>query len=196
MIEAKDMLTVIQKYRGDAVVLPVEGARMVWMGISTNQRRDAPSTGPMSKASSWALGLSLARPDIKVILLDGDASLLMSLGSLVTIANMRPKNLYHFVLQNGMNATTGGQPIPCKDVISFTQIARGAGYTSVYDFDNLEDFASQAKQILDGDGPVLVCVKIAPNPLLPSQRGQMVATLFSRSLADATQQFRDDLGVV
>jgi len=61
---------------------------------------------------------------------------------------------------------------------------------------NTPQQVAQWSQTVDGDGPVLVCVKIAPNPLLPSQRGQMVATLFSRSLADATQQFRDDLGVV
>ena len=65
----------------------------------------------MGKGSSIALGLALARPDIPIILFDGDGSLEMNLGSLVTVANKAPKNLYHFVIQNGVYAMTGGQPI-------------------------------------------------------------------------------------
>ena len=66
----------------------------------------------MGKASSIGLGIALARPDKKVLVIDGDGSLLMNLGSLVTVANMSPKNLVHFVYQNGTYGVSGGQPIP------------------------------------------------------------------------------------
>src|SRR6058998_1797769 len=59
------------------------------------------SMGAMGLASSHGLGLALARPDRRIVVLDGDGSLLMNLGSLVTIAAVAPKNLVHFVCQNG-----------------------------------------------------------------------------------------------
>lgn len=65
--------------------------------------------GSMGLASSVGLGLALARPDRRVIVLDGDGSLLMNLGSLATIATMRPANLVLIVWDNGEYGTTGGQ---------------------------------------------------------------------------------------
>ncbi|GIS82989.1 MAG: hypothetical protein CM1200mP15_16210 [Dehalococcoidia bacterium] len=57
-----------------------------------------------------------AQPDKKVLILDGDGSLLMNLGSLVTLSNKSPKNLYHFLFNNNVYAVTGGQPIPGAEV--------------------------------------------------------------------------------
>ena len=66
----------------------------------------------MGLASSHALGLALGRPDKRVIVLDGDGSLLMNLGTLVTAAAAPPKNFYHFVCENGTYEANGGHPIP------------------------------------------------------------------------------------
>jgi thiamine pyrophosphate-dependent acetolactate synthase large subunit-like protein len=68
--------------------------------------------GSMGLASSIGLGLALARPDVRVIVLDGDGSLLMNLGSLATIGLLRPANLVVIVMDNQEYATTGGQPTP------------------------------------------------------------------------------------
>ena len=68
-------------------------------------------------------------------MLDGDGSLLMNLGSLVTIANMAPPNLVHFVFENEIYRTSGGQPIPGVGKISFTGFAKAAGYANVHDFE-------------------------------------------------------------
>ncbi|MBM3942920.1 MAG: thiamine pyrophosphate-binding protein [SAR202 cluster bacterium] len=171
MIDQMDLVAVLQRYRGNAVVVPVERSSVAWPQVSTLPNRDvAPSA--MGHASSFALGLSLAQPGTRVILLDGDGSLEMNLGALVTIGNKKPGNLYHFVSENGMYATTGGQPIPGKDVVSFSGMARAAGYVAAYEFDDLEDFASQAQRILNETGPILICVKTKPNPRLRGQRGQ------------------------
>ena len=104
-------MAVVQKYRGDAVVIPAERAGVEWPTISTYPQRDM-SPEIMGKGSSFALGVCLAQPGTKVIVFDGDGSLEMNLGTLVTIGEQQPRNLYHFVLENGMYATTGGQPIP------------------------------------------------------------------------------------
>ncbi len=193
MIDQADLMSVVEKYRGNAVVVPVERAAVAWPQISTYQQRDV-SPSVMGKASSFALGLCLAQPETKVIVFDGDGSLEMNLGSLVTVANKGPQNLYHFVLQNGMYATTGGQPIPGQDMISFTDMARSAGYASVYDFDDLADLATQVEGILNEPGPVLVCIKSTPNPRLRGQRPQEMANR-RPSAGEAIPILRRDLGV-
>jgi len=66
--------------------------------------------GSMGLASSIGLGLAMARPDLRVFVLDGDGSLLMNLGSLATIGWVRAENLVVIVWDNGEYATTGGQP--------------------------------------------------------------------------------------
>ena len=93
----------------------------------------------------------MAQPDTKVIVMDGDGSLLMNLGTLATIGNMQPRNLYHFVLENGMYATTGGQPIPGQEVVSFAGMAKDAGYSIAYEFEDLEDFDSRAEEVFSQD---------------------------------------------
>jgi len=65
--------------------------------------------GAMGSVSSVGLGLALARPELRVVVLDGDGSLLMNLGSLATIASLRPPNLVHIVCDTGTYETTGGQ---------------------------------------------------------------------------------------
>jgi thiamine pyrophosphate-dependent acetolactate synthase large subunit-like protein len=117
----------------------------------------------------------------------------MNLGVLVTIGNKGPSNLYHFVLENGMYATTGGQPIPGKDVVSFSGLARPAGYAAACDFDDLEDLENQAESILNQPGPALVCVKTTPNPRVRGQRAQEMSR-GRRPLQQAIAGLRRDRG--
>ena len=84
----------------------------------------------MGKASSFGLGVALARPDIKVVVLDGDGSLLMNLGALVTIAALAPKNLLHVVLQGSTYDTSGGQPTPGQGILDWATVAKGGGRPS------------------------------------------------------------------
>jgi Thiamine pyrophosphate enzyme, C-terminal TPP binding domain len=83
--------------------------------------------GSMGLASSIGLGLALARPDIRVIVLDGDGSLLMNLGSLATIGLLRPANLVVVVMDNQEYATTGGQPTPTAHGADLAAAARAMG---------------------------------------------------------------------
>jgi thiamine pyrophosphate-dependent acetolactate synthase large subunit-like protein len=83
--------------------------------------------GSMGTVSSIGLGLALARPDRRVIALDGDGSLLMNLGALATIAACRPSNLVLLVWDNQAYATTGGQPTGTAGQADLAAVARGAG---------------------------------------------------------------------
>lgn len=86
--------------------------------------------GSMGCASSFGLGLALARPDRRVIVLDGDGAALMRLGALATVGAVRPPNLVHLLLDNGVHESTGGQGT-VSPLIDFCAIARGCGYPQV-----------------------------------------------------------------
>ena len=160
MIPSLEAVKTIHAHRGKALVVATMTAREEWDGISQVRSLDLPLIGCMGKASSFGLGLALAQPRRKVMVIDGDGSLLMNLGSLATVANKVPANYYHFVFEDGVYTTTGGQPIPAQTRISFAAMARAAGYAAAYEFDNLEELVTEVGSILQQRGPVLVCLKV------------------------------------
>ena len=163
MFNMADMFRVFQPLRGDALVIPGRGGRH-WINISTNEKRDVPIGDPaMGGHASFAMGMALAQPDEKVVLFDSEGDILMNLGALVTIAEKAPQNFYHFVLDNEVYATTGGQPVPNAQNVAYDIIAKGAGYPSTYSFDNLEDFSNNIEKILSEPGPVFVTMKVFPD---------------------------------
>ena len=100
------------------------------------------STGAMGQASSHALGLAIGSPDRRVIVLDGDGSLLMNLGSLVTIATVRPQHFLHLVFENGVYEVNGEHPTPGTGQVDFAAMAIAAGYQTAVCFSKLEAFES------------------------------------------------------
>lgn len=165
MIDSLEAVKIIEKYRDDAIVVATMLANIQWAKVSDNPL-DMMFTGAMGKASSLGLGLALARPDKKVIVLDGDGSLLMNLGSLVTIANLAPPNFIHFVFENNIYYISGGQPIPNAGKISFAGLGKSAGYTNAYQFSSLKRFSDKLGTIMNQAGPTLISLKLSPTPQL------------------------------
>ena len=162
-------LKLLAKYHRDELVVPVYQATFEWLAI----KPDAPTftaVGAMGQASSLALGFALGAPERRVIVLDGDGSLLMNLGSLVTIANAAPNNLLHFVCENGTYEANGGHPIPGKDRVSFAGFARAAGYREAHEFSELE---AALPGILRASGPVLIDLKVEPGESYPQDWAYM-----------------------
>lgn len=162
MIESFAAQKVITRYRDDGIVVHNFTTSREWAQVSTRPDLDLSGDEAMGKASSLGLGLALAQKDRKVIVLDGDGSLLMNLGSLVTIANLAPPNLIHFLFENGIYRTTGGQPIPNAGRIDFAGFARDAGYAHVHVIDSIERLEADIAEILAEEGPTFVCLKILP----------------------------------
>lgn len=183
MISSQDAAAAISRERKDALVVTTMTPNRYWDAATDNKDLDLPVFGAMGKASSVALGLAIAQPDRKVVVLDGDGSLLMNLGSLVTIADQEPRNLVHFVFEDGMYFTTGGQPIPGAGKFNLAGMAREAGYSASYEFDDLEDLASELPKIMEEPGPVFVCLKVAHGETPPFYMGDTGAAM--RRLADA-----------
>jgi len=97
--------------------------------------------GSMGLASSIGLGLALSTKK-RVVVFDGDGSLLMNLGSLVTIANQSPPNLTLIVLDNESYSTTGGQPSYTAGKTSLAKMARAAGIDNVLEVKSPEELKS------------------------------------------------------
>jgi sulfopyruvate decarboxylase subunit beta len=153
---------ILARHVREEIVVPVYQAAQEWRAIMPDHALTYYSIGAMGQASSCGLGLALGRPDKRVLVLDGDGSLLMNLGTLVTIASQAPRNLVHFVCENGMYEANGGHPIPGRDKLSFSGLARAAGYRNTYDFAELGAFEAAVAGILREEGPILVGLKLVP----------------------------------
>jgi phosphonopyruvate decarboxylase len=196
MVEVTDVFEVVRKHRGDAIVCAGGRSGLGHLAeYSDRPKRDASTVvESMGAMVPFGLGLAIAQPDEKLILLDSEGSLLMNLGALVTVAGKRPENFYHFLLDNGCYATTGGQPVPNAEVIDYVGLAREAGYASVHSFDDLEDLDIGLPEILGSTGPVFVVMKVEPEiENLPLSLRDPVEG--PRPKEKVIQDLREDLGI-
>jgi len=166
MMKRDECLKVLARHRTNEIVVSVYKAAQEWIHISPSELNYT-FVGAMGQGSSHGLGLALGRPDKRVIVLDGDGSLLMNLGTLVTIANAAPKNLVHCVCENGTYETNGAVPIPRAGSVDFPGIARAAGYPKAYEFADLQEWDQEVDGILKEEGPVFVDLKMEPGEDYP-----------------------------
>lgn len=111
--------------------------------------------GSMGCAAGFGLGVARARPERKVIVLDGDGALLMKLGSLATIGSLGPRNLHHVVFDNGAHESTGGQPTP-SPAVDFALAALACGYRHAETANNAAGLVRALERHLATDGPTLL----------------------------------------
>ncbi len=145
--------------------------------------------GAMGVVGGLGLGLALARPDRRVIVLDGDGSLLMNLGTLATIAAEAPPNLVHVVWDNEQYEVTGGQPTHTARGADLAAVARAAGVRRAETVRDLDTFCRTLERSLVEPGPWTIVVKTRPGR---SGRAPIDALRF-RFLD--TEGFRRALGV-
>ena len=167
MMQRSEVLKVIFENRTDEIVVATMSAIKDWKRLSSSPL-DFYVAGAMGYASSVGLGLSMAQANRKVIILDGDGSLLMNLRTLVTIAALQPKNLIHFVLENQLYEVPGGIPLPGVGRYNLGAFARAAGLTKVHEFDQLTDFHEHVGSILREPGPTFASLRVARGPSGPT----------------------------
>jgi thiamine pyrophosphate-dependent acetolactate synthase large subunit-like protein len=159
MMTSREALEVLARHRGDRVVLTTMTAVALWPELSDTPLDFAYLPSAMGQGPALGLGLALAQPGRGVIVVNGDGSLLMSLGSLVTLAD-HPANVYLLVLDNALYEVTGGQPTPGAGRVDFAGLARAAGIGRVYSFATAADWSAGAAEALTGPGPVFVWLKV------------------------------------
>jgi len=117
--------------------------------------------GSMGMASSIGLGLAMARPELRVFVLDGDGSLLMNLGSLATIGWVRPERLVVIVLDNALYATTGGQDTATAHGADLESAARAMGISSTATVRSESELDAVLEKVRSERGPWVIVAKVA-----------------------------------
>jgi sulfopyruvate decarboxylase subunit beta len=186
MIDRVQLLKILARHVSDQIVVATYSTATDWLAI-----KDRPlnyfSFGAMGLASSHGLGLALGRPERRVIVLDGDGSLLMNLGTLVTIAAAAPRNLTHFVFRNGTYEANGGHPIPNLET-DFEGLARSAGIPTCSTIKSLAEFEARAEALLVDSGPVFACLDIAQGPLSDREYAEMYSAARRAAFRAALEQ--------
>ena len=114
----------------------------------------------MGLASSMGLGIALALPERRVVVIDGDGSLLMNLGTLSTMARYRPGNLLHIVFDNESLLSVGGFPTATSTGTDLAGIARASGIPSVMEANNIEQLTASVSKALAGETLTTIIVKV------------------------------------
>ena len=173
MMDPRAALEVLAANRGDKVVVTTMSAVAVWPSLSDGPLDFAYIPSSMGQGPGFGLGLALAHSGRGVVVVNGDGCMLMSLGSLVTLA-ANPADVYLLILDNGLYEVTGGQPTAGTGRVDFAGLARAAGIARVYTFDEAESWRAGSGEALSGSGPVFIWLKVegrlgqkAPLPLRP-----------------------------
>jgi sulfopyruvate decarboxylase subunit beta len=162
-----DALKALIPHVGDEdIVVAVYQSCFDWLALNPRDLNYV-AVGAMGQASSHALGLALANPERRVLVFDGDGSLLMNLGALVTIAASAPPNLYHFLFANRVYEVNGAHPLPGAEIVDFAGMARAAGYADAVSFDDLDRFKAGLPGLLQAAGPRMAVLEIVPGESFP-----------------------------
>ena len=159
-IPSMEATKAVNFHRKDALVVSTSSALREWSQVSERRDLDVDLSDCMDRAPAVGLGLALAQPDGKVLVMDCDATLRTNLGGLATIGECNPENLIHFVFDDVTNVSTSGVPIRELNNLDLVQIAESSGYAKTYEFNKLEEFLIGLEEVMRQTGPVFVRVKI------------------------------------
>jgi thiamine pyrophosphate-dependent acetolactate synthase large subunit-like protein len=159
MLTHREALEVLARHRTRQIVITTMSAADIWPELSDTPLDFQFLPSAMGHASSLGLGLALAQTERGVIVVNGDGSMLMNLGNLVTLA-ATAANLHLLIMDNGLYEVTGGQATAGAGRIDFALLARGAGVERVYAFDSLPAWEAGAAAALAAPGPAVICLKV------------------------------------
>lgn len=157
-------LKTLSRHYAGQIVVSVYTTCFEWMAIHPSALNYV-SVGAMGQAGPHALGLALGRPDQQVWVFDGDGSLLMNLGCLVTLAGAKPANLTHFVFQNGSYEANQKMPLPVATPVDFAGIARCAGIAITQTISDTAALDRWLSERGTSAGPAVVDLRVLPSPV-------------------------------
>ena len=126
-----------------------------------SHQQDFLTVGSMGHCSSIALGIALAKPNRQVVCIDGDGALLMHLGSLTSIASLKPENFRHILINNEVHESVGGQDTAAKNV-NLSAIVKSIGSSKMFKAETHEELKETIIDFITGSGPAFLEVKIRP----------------------------------
>ena len=126
-----------------------------------SHQQDFLTVGSMGHCSSIALGIALSKPDREVVCIDGDGSMLMHLGSLTSIASLKPKNFRHILMNNEVHESVGGQDTAAKN-IDLSAVVGAMGPSKMFKAETPTELKAKITDFMKCVGPSFLEVKIRP----------------------------------
>lgn len=155
-----EALTAIYPRIKDCVVVTIMGAVAAELYSLGHRKNFFYLEHAMGLASSLGLGISLARPDLTVVVLDGDGSVLMNLGTFTTLARYAPPNLVHIIFDNESLLSVGGFPTATAAGSDLAGIARAAGVPRVTSTSERDELERAVAGAIGSDGLECIVAKV------------------------------------
>lgn len=183
-LDRRAVVARLLRERGDALVVSGLGNPSWDVAAAGDSALNFYLWGAMGGAAMLGLGVALAQPDRRVVVVTGDGEMLMGLGSLATIGCERPANLGIVVLDNGRYGETGQQPSHTARGVELAGVAAAAGFTDSWTVSTAAELDALAARLF-ADGLLFAAVSIAVGPAppsLPPRDGPYLRSRFRRAL--------------
>ena len=193
MLERRAVASEILKDRGDALVVTGLGAPTWDAAAAGDHALNFYTWAGMGGAAMVGLGLALAQPKRRVIVITGDGEILMGLGSLATIGVQRPRNLAIVVLDNEHYGETGMQETHTRHGVDLAGMAMAAGFSSTKTIRTRAELKEWAPRIREDEGPLFAVIKVGTEKIplvLPLRDGTAIKHRFREALLGAQEAYR------
>ena len=162
MVRAQALESIVPLFRDAPCIISVGGTWPEW----TRHRADDGNFGlkTLGSGSSVGLGLALALPHRKVLILDGDGACLMNVNGLLTVGRMQPKNLVHIVIDNRVYECSFRIPTATAHNVDLVTVAKGAGIKGACRVSSIAELVEAAKRAATTDGPHFIAADIEVCP--------------------------------
>lgn len=184
-LRRREVVRTLLAERGDLLVVAGLGSTAWDCTAAADSALTFPLWGAMGVATMTGLGLALAQPRRRVLVITGDGELLMGLGTLATIAVQRPTNLAIAVIDNERYGETGMQATHTAYGVDLAAVARGCGFAGARVVWRDSGLRAASRALRSGAGPVLVQFKVMAEKLplfLPPREGALLKSRFRRAL--------------
>jgi len=192
-LDRREVVRMLLANRGDLLVIAGLGAPAWDATDAGDHPLNFPLWGGMGGAAAIGLGLALAQPDRRVLVLTGDGELLMGMGSLATIGVQHSRNLSVVVLDNERYGETGMQLSHTAFGVDLAAVAKGCGFVSTKMVTTIEQVGRLRADIHRADGPQFAQVKVAADKLplvLPPRDGAHLKDRFREALLGKDAHFQ------
>jgi thiamine pyrophosphate-dependent acetolactate synthase large subunit-like protein len=191
MLTMSELLEPLAERRQDEVVVTTMSSVRPWGRLSSHELDFASADSAMGHAADLALGIAMAQPERRVICLNGDGSMAMSLGTLLTIAQVGATNLALLVLENGTYEITGNQAVPGAGRADLAAMALAAGFPRAWRVESADAWRGQLDDVLRAPGPLFVSVAMKAGVEKPLRRAPSEeARYLKTSLAESSRAMR------
>ena len=184
-LRRREVVKALLAQRGDALVVAGLGSTAWDCTAAGDSPLTFPLWGAMGTAAMVGLGLAIAQPERRVLVVTGDGEMLMGLGSLATIGVQAPRNLAIAVIDNERYGETGMQATHTAHGVDLAAVAIGCRFESARIVHDAKELDAARASLLAGDGPVLVQFKVVAEKLplvLPPHDGVALKERFRRAL--------------